>query len=512
MLEYSDFIAYLLVSMKVLLIVVSIIFIISGLDDLFIDIYFMVRSLYRRYFVLPKYQALTENDLRRKPEKPIAVFVPAWDESAVIRPMLENTIKTLDYDNYYLFVGTYPNDLKTQQEVEKVSRNHKNVHCIVCPHDGPTNKADCLNWINLGIRQFEKQNNIHFNIFVMQDCEDVIHPLCYKLFNYLVPRKDMVQLPVLSLKTKWYQFTGGHYIDEFAQGHYKDITVREHINRSIPAAGTGCAFSRRAIDCVGNSNDNQVFSLNSLTEDYDFGFRLKEHGLKQIFVKFSIKRMITTKGFFTGKLKRKEVDEYVCIREYFPATLRAAVKQKSRWVVGIVFQGWANLGWKGGLSTKYMLFRDRKALVTNLANVLAYLIVFTIVGIWIFTWVNPDAYRFPAILEQGSWLWYLILINIVFLIARIFQRGYCVQRLYGWQQAFLSFPRMIWGNVINFLATCRAIKLYVNYLLTGKSIAWDKTDHHYPTESELAAATHSSQSTPGRLIEGRVQSQVSQKV
>jgi len=51
---------------------------------------------------------------------------------------------------------------------------------------------------------------------------------------------------------------------------------------------------------------------------------------------------------------------------------------------------------------------------------------------------------------------------------------------------------MIWGNVINFLATCRAIKLYVKYLVTGKSIAWDKTDHHYPTESELAAVSHAS--------------------
>jgi len=72
------------------------------------------------------------------------------------------------------------------------------------------------------------------------------------------------------------------------------------------------------------------------------------------------------------------------------------------------------LAGRGGVSTKYMLFRDRKALITNLANVLAYLIVFTIVGLWIFTSINPDAYHFPAILEKGSWLWYLILINIVF--------------------------------------------------------------------------------------------------
>ncbi len=506
MLEYSDFIAYLLVAMKVLLIVVSVIFIISGLDDLFIDLYFIIRSFYRRWFVLPKHEPLSEKDLKSKPEQPIAVYLPAWDESAVIRPMLENTIKTLDYDNYYLFIGAYPNDLATQEEVAKISAKHKNVHCIVCPHDGPTNKADCLNWINLGIRQFEKENNLHFNIFVMQDCEDVIHPLCYRIFNYLIPRKDMVQLPVLSLKTPWYQFTGGHYIDEFAQGHYKDIVVREHLNRSIPAAGTGCAFSRRAIDCVGDTNENQVFSLNSLTEDYDFGFRLKEHGFKQIFVKFSMKRDVTVKCFWTGKPKQKEIDEYVCIREYFPEKFGAAVKQKSRWVIGIVFQGWANLGWKGGASTKYMLFRDRKALITNLANVLAYLIVFTIVGLWIFTSINPDAYHFPAILEKGSWLWYLILINIVFLLTRILLRAFCVQRLYGWQQAFLSFPRMIWGNVINFLATCRAIKLYVKYLVTGKSIAWDKTDHHYPTESELAAVSHSS---PELSIKNMIKPQVS---
>ena len=179
-------------------------------------------------------------------------------------------------------------------------------------------------------------------------------------------------------------------------------------------------------------------------------------------------------------------------------------------MIGIVFQGWANLGWKGGLSTKYMLFRDRKAVITNLANVLAYLIVFTIVSLWIFTLMNPEAYRFPAILEKGSWLWYLILINIVFLITRIVLRAFCVQRLYGWQQAFLSFPRMIWGNVINFLATCRAIKLYATYLVNGKSIAWDKTDHHYPTEEELAVASHStSPSSPKSLESNRMKSQIS---
>jgi hypothetical protein len=46
----------------------------------------------------------------------------------------------------------------------------------------------------------------------------------------------MVQLPVESLKTKWHQLTGGYYIDEFAQSHYKDMLVREALGGIISAS------------------------------------------------------------------------------------------------------------------------------------------------------------------------------------------------------------------------------------------------------------------------------------
>ena len=35
----------------------------------------------------------------------IAIFVPAWDEAAVIAPMLEAALARIDYDNYRIFVG-----------------------------------------------------------------------------------------------------------------------------------------------------------------------------------------------------------------------------------------------------------------------------------------------------------------------------------------------------------------------------------------------------------------------
>ncbi len=481
----SEWMPYILVAMKLLLGFVSLIFLISGLDDCFIDVCFLVRSIYRKFFIYTKYRPLEEEQLFSLPEQPIVVMIPAWDEWAVIRLMLLNTLKNLNYKNFYVFVGTYPNDLKTQSEVEKVREVYPNVQLIVCPHNGPTNKADCLNCICMGIKQFEKRNNIQFAIYVMQDCEDVIHPLCYKLFNYLIPRKDMVQLPVFSFKVKWHQFTAGHYIDEFAQGHYKDIIVREVLNKSIPAAGVGCAFSRRAVHILSEHNNNQLFSLDSLTEDYDFGFRLKEYNLKQIFVKFTITRTKMQKVFWSSTPIKVQYKEYVCIREYFPKNFHASVRQKSRWIIGIALQGWAILGWKGDLSTKYMLFRDRKAIITNFVNFLGYLVVFSVVSLWIIIWVNPESYRYPPLLEQGTLLWNVILINAVFLGLRILQRAYCVQRLYGWGQAFLSVPRIIWGNVINFMATCRAVRLYARYLLTGKAIAWDKTVHHYPSEEEI---------------------------
>lgn len=484
--ESIDLFAFFLVFAKILMIVVGICFFISGLDDLFIDACFVVRSVYRKYFVLPKYPALTEKKLLSQPEKHLAVMIPAWDESAVIRRMLENTIKSINYTHYTIFVGTYRNDLDTQREVDMVCDHTGRVQKIVTPHDGPTNKADCLNWIFSGIRQHEKKTGVPYEIFVMQDCEDVIHPLCYKLFNYLVPRFDMVQLPVESLKTKWYQLTGGHYLDEFAQSHYKDMVVREALGGGIPAAGVGAAFSAKAMELICARRNGELFSTDSLTEDYEFGLRLHEYKLKQAFVRFSVVRNETKNRLFSGKPVQVQRQDRVCIREYFPDKFRFSVRQKSRWVVGITLQGWANLGWKGDLATRYMLFRDRKAILTNLSNLLGYLLVLLVVGMWTIQAIHPDTYHYPPLLEKDSFLWRLLLINGLLFVNRVFMRAYCVYKLYDLQQALLSLPRMILGNIINFLATWRAISQYMQFMKTGKFIKWDKTAHHYPTEAELA--------------------------
>ena len=155
--------------------------------------------------------------------------------------------------------------------------------------------------------------------------------------------------------------------------------------------------------------------------------------------------------------------------------------------MGIALQGWASIGWQGDFWTRYMLFRDRKGLITNIVSMTANALVPVILLIWLYFQLMPDVYNYPPIVERDTWLWHIMQVNLFFFFWRSFCRMMYVYVVYGIGEAVLSFPRLIWGNVVNFAATMRAFKLYARYLLTGKVIAWDKTDHIYPSEADLMA-------------------------
>ena len=65
----DDWMPYVLIVTKVLLVFVSVVFFISGLDDFFVDMFHIVRSLYRRLFVMRRYSPLTEKQLLDPPEQ-----------------------------------------------------------------------------------------------------------------------------------------------------------------------------------------------------------------------------------------------------------------------------------------------------------------------------------------------------------------------------------------------------------------------------------------------------------
>lgn len=218
-----DVFATWLYGLKVIAITLAVIMFISGLDDFFIDVVYWVRRIKRKLSVYRRYPRMSYRELYKPDEKPLAIMVPAWNETGVIGNMAELAATTLDYENYHIFVGTYPNDPDTQRDVDEVCARFPNVHKVVCARPGPTSKADCLNNVLDAITQFERSANFAFAGFILHDAEDVISPMELRLFNYLVERKDLIQIPVYPFEREWTHFTSMTYIDEFSELHGKDF-------------------------------------------------------------------------------------------------------------------------------------------------------------------------------------------------------------------------------------------------------------------------------------------------
>ncbi|WP_439534633.1 glycosyltransferase, partial [Polymorphobacter sp.] len=107
------------------LLVTALVFLVFGLDDLFIDIAYFTRLLWRRLTVYTRHapadaQSLAARALAEGAAGRIAILVPAWDEAAVIEAMLRHLIASLAYPDYRVFVGLYPNDPAGQAAVARV--------------------------------------------------------------------------------------------------------------------------------------------------------------------------------------------------------------------------------------------------------------------------------------------------------------------------------------------------------------------------------------------------------
>jgi adsorption protein B len=466
-----------------LLVALAILFMLSGLDDLFFDFYYWTRYLIRLWRTR-NFPKLTYEQLANQKEQPIAVLVPCWHEAGVIGTMLKHNCYSIDYKNYYFFVGVYPNDPSTVAEVEDVAKTIKNVRCVIGKTPGPTNKAANLNGIYEYVREFEKTLEQHFEIFVFHDSEDVIHPLSFKLYNYLIPRKEMIQIPVFPLPVPYQNFTHWLYADEFSENHTKDIIVRESIHGHVPSAGVGTAFSRHALHVLEDPKTKVPFSTNSLTEDYRTSLSIRVHNLKQIFVTHQIIRMQwRPRSFFRKGYIQKPLKEYVATRALFPLEYTKAVRQKARWIIGIVFQEWHHINWPKEWSIRFTLAHDRKAFFSHFINGSGYFVFLFWFIYSICTYTSPE---YPSLQEQLNshvWVWWLMIAVTVTMLERMCQRIIAVKRVYSWIPAFLSIPRAFYGNILNLHALLRAFKVYYATPTTqaqSKQPAWDKTDHHFP--------------------------------
>jgi bacteriophage N4 adsorption protein B len=453
-------------------IVVALGYLILGIDDIAIDLIFWYRLLSNSLFG-PRYPRLTLETLHATREQRIAIFVPCWHEAEVIDRVLSHACETIDYDNYDILVGVYPNDLATLAKVQEISARHTRVRAVVNEREGPTTKGQNLNAIFA--RMLETEGDEPYKIVVLHDAEDVIHPYSLLLYNRLIPRKSMVQLPVFPLETKVQKWTAWTYADEFAEWHLKDLLVRELVGGFVPSAGVGCAFDRFALAGLASAAE-EVFPSASLTEDYVLGLRLSMQGGSTILVHQILRQPRKRSRYVTAS-------SYVATREFFPDTVRAAIRQKRRWAMGICFQAWQATGWVGGLATRYALYRDRKGILGNPLTLFGYVLMLG--GAVLFGWhAFDDQIALPSAGSQRA-VWALFDVVLAMTLLRLVEKSYFVSSMYGPWQGVFAVLRIPWAGYINGIATLTAAAAFFNAARRGRSLAWQKTAHAFPTSESL---------------------------
>ena len=260
----------------------------SGLDDVVVDVFWACAWIKARVRPAARLFPPGERQLDSAPKRRIAVLVPLWQEHAVIAKMLEHNFASIRYGDYHIFAGCYPNDAPTQEAVRSAAARFANVHLALCPHDGPTSKADCLNWIFQHLLLEEESRGERFEVIVTHDAEDLIHPEELRWINYYSGRFDFIQTPVLPLPTPFRDFTHGVYCDEFAECHTRDMTVRPISGGFVPSSGVGTGYRRDALERLARASSNRIFDPEALTEDYVNGLRLFRLGCTQTFVRWRV--------------------------------------------------------------------------------------------------------------------------------------------------------------------------------------------------------------------------------
>lgn len=436
-------------------------FLLLGLSDLAVDLLWIARSLGSTGAARdPVPHSVATNPGR------LAIFVPAWDEAAVIGDMLCASIERFGDADYRIYVGCYVNDPETIAAVRRVDDLH--VRLVIGDTPGPTTKADCLNrlWIALG--EDELADGRPAKAIVLHDAEDVVHSEELRLFDRMIGEFDLVQIPVLPLVDPNSRWIAGHYIDEFAEAHAKELVVREAIGASLPSAGVGCAISRDALAWIAALSGGAPFDRTSMTEDYELGLKLHMLGGRVTFVRLpSGSGLVVTRG-------------------YFPATIRGAVRQKARWTAGIALSGWDRLGWSGGVAEHWMRLRDRQSLLAALLLLAGYAALL----LWVAVDLGHRLIGTPAIAASDG-LAVLLAVNLALLGWRLVMRVAFVTRSYGWREGVRAIPRVMVGNLIAMMAAWRAIGRYRG-LRRGVAVHWARPatpfPPRFPPNDRLAAA------------------------
>lgn len=425
----------------------------SSLDDAFIDA--MAFGITRSG--LPAREAAV-------PLPRIAVFVANWHEEDVLGKMVEGNLARIADESVALYLGVYPNDEGTLRVARELAERHPTrVTVIVNRMLGPTSKGQMLNemFAQVFAPPQDGADDASPDIAVLHDSEDVIDPRTFAVYAaYAAQGYDFIQVPVFSLDRGSRALVAATYMDEFAERHTREMIVRNAVGATIPSAEVGTGVTRALVRHF-LATRKQVLMSGTVTEDYILGVEAKRAGFRAAFAAVSAD---DARGL-----------DFVATREFFPKTLKASIKQKTRWVYGINFEAMHKLGWQGDAWDKYFFMRDRKGMLTNFLPPLSLaLIVLLFMGVYDLSDM-PHEWRF--------WFDLSITLNMLALVARYAIRVQACHQVYGTWDLLGIALRWPVALYVNMAAVFRAWITYVGESeFATQPIVWSKTAHELPED------------------------------
>jgi len=443
---------WLALAERELLLFAAAFFLLGALDELLVDLcWFWLRITGRAKTGRVERWQWHARPLGRR----AALFIPAWQEAAVIGPMIGHTLRAWPQKDLRIYVGCYPNDPATVEAAAIAAKGDSRVRLVLVGHDGPTTKADCLNRLYAAMQEDEQRHGSPFAMVVLHDAEDMVDPAALRLMDAALDGADYVQIPVLPIPQPRSRWIGSHYVEEFAESHGKSMVVRQALSAALPAAGVGCAFGRDMLMRIAPSDAASApFSVESLTEDYELGMRIKDAGGRAQFLR-----------------ARGDDGRLVATRAWFPARFHQSVRQKARWLHGIAFQGWDRLGWQGDLCECWMRLRDRRGPFGAMVLFSGYMLLVVSLPLQLagLAGLRPQ-------MAADPWVRWLIVATLASLGWRAAMRFAFTCREYGPREGLRAVIRIPVANLIAIMAARRAFAAYVK-TLRGAPPAWDKTSH-----------------------------------
>lgn len=387
-----------------------------------------------------------------------AVLIPAWQEAGVIGATIQHMLGAWKQSQLRVYVGCYANDAATLMAAMQAVGGDRRVRLVIFDRQGPTTKADCLNRLYRAMQDDEARTGTPFRSVILHDAEDMVHPAALALMDTALTDADFVQLPVRPEPQPNARWIAGHYIDEFAEAHAKAMVVRDAMGAALPSAGVGCALRRDILADLHRERGlaaDGPFEAECLTEDYELGL------------------LVARRGGVGRFLRLRDSDgQLVATRSFFPATLPDAVRQKTRWVHGIAFQGWDRLGWQGRPVDWWMAIRDRRGPLSALLLTIAYILLFLTPLLALAERAGLAAPREVTPVLAGM-IWFCF----AGLVWRAVMRFAFTAREYGWVEGLRAVARIPVANIIAIMSGRRAFVAYWRSL-SGEAPVWEKTSHY----------------------------------